>query len=588
MSLTLNRALLLLLGGALVVSLLPAGLALDRRLVAELESKARMDLALAGPLLEDRNVARAEVLKMHATQLASSDSLAAALSRADSGAALALVAGAHADPGEEAVVVDRLGTVWTGPVVGPEIVRSTQDGEVAAGFVAGAGTLHAVALAPVGGVEGWSGAVGVAQAVDAGVAGTLSGLTRSDVVILTEDGTVVASTLETVDPGVVTWALRWRGDGEVHEIRNAAGGRHWMGSAPLGDVGAVAFLRDAQEELAILPRLRWGALLAGTLALGLALALGAVISMALARPFRNLAEAADRLAQGDFGAPLERSAVAEADRMSRAFGAMRKALSQRLVELQEVNRELADRQERLGALQSELIQRDRLVASGRLVAELAHEIRNPVANVRNCLEVVRRRAGNDAKAVEFADLAIDELLRMHELAEQMLDLHRPMDPDAGSCRPAEVARSIAALVQAGAQGSRWRVTVRGDGALQAAIAPDSLKQVLLNLVQNAREAMGKSGGLELRVCRDGDVVAVEVEDSGHGIPEEILPRVFDPFFTTKGEVHGVGLGLFVADGIVRRYGGRILASNRTDGEGAVFRIELKPAGAADPPREVPA
>jgi len=67
---------------------------------------------------------------------------------------------------------------------------------------------------------------------------------------------------------------------------------------------------------------------------------------------------------------------------------------------------------------------------------------------------------------------------------------------------------------------------------------------------------------------------VTVADRGTGIPDDILPRMFDPFFTTKGEVRGVGLGLFVAEGIVRRYGGALTARNREDGGGAVFRLEL--------------
>ena len=79
------------------------------------------------------------------------------------------------------------------------------------------------------------------------------------------------------------------------------------------------------------------------------------------------------------------------------------------------------------------MQRDRLGAAGRLVAQLAHEIRNPIASLRNCLELIRRRVDDDPEAREFADLAIDELLRMHELAEQMLDLNRPRDPGAQRC-----------------------------------------------------------------------------------------------------------------------------------------------------------
>ncbi len=110
------------------------------------------------------------------------------------------------------------------------------------------------------------------------------------------------------------------------------------------------------------------------------------------------------------------------------------------------------------------------------------------------------------------------------------------------------------------------------------MAPDTLKQILLTLVQNAREAMPDGGPIEIRVGRgEGGTVAVDVLDEGPGIPADVLPRIFDPFFTTKGDVQGVGLGLFVAEGLVRRHSGRLRAWNR-EGAGAHFRVELPVAG----------
>jgi len=164
---------------------------------------------------------------------------------------------------------------------------------------------------------------------------------------------------------------------------------------------------------------------------------------------------------------------------------------------------------------------------------------------------------------------------MHELAEGLLDLNRPADPDASGADPSAVAAQVAALMGAGAQGERWpiRVLVRAGGP-EAAIAPDALKQVLINLVQNAQEAMPGGGTIEIDGRAVSGRVSLEVADIGPGIADDILGRIFDPFFTTKGEVRGVGLGLFVAEGIVRRYGGVLSARNRTGGRGAVFAIEL--------------
>jgi signal transduction histidine kinase len=569
MRISLTWALLASLAAALLLSLVPAGVALDRRLAAELEDTVQRELLRAPMVLKDRNAGRSAALMMHAQEVAHAQGLADALTQGNRAVALTLLS--PPDPSEEPVLVDERGEPWVGIDPGGTLVDATRAGEMPVDFVSDSG-IHVVSIAPVQAQGIWRGAAGVSQPVDAITAGTLAGLTASDVVILESNGKVVASTAGDTLSEAVAGAADWT-DGSVHEIATVAG-EYWAVAAPLGQVGSVVFARNASRQLALLPRLRRNALLAGGIALALALLLGGLVATALARPVRGLATAADRLAQGDFHSKLRRSRITEVDRMAAAFRHMRRALAERLEELATANRELGDEQSRLRALQSELIRRDRLVASGRLVTELAHEIRNPVANVRNCLEVIHRglRKG-DTRLRRFADLAIDELLRMHELAEQMLDLNRPLDPASPTCDPREVVSRVVALLGAGAESVRWPVNVEMEHVPEVRIAPDTLKQILLTLVQNARDAMPEGGTTDIRARTEGGVFVLDVLDEGEGIPEDIMPRVFDPFFTTKGDVQGVGLGLFVAEGLVRRHGGRLVASNR-DGKGAHFRVEL--------------
>jgi C4-dicarboxylate-specific signal transduction histidine kinase len=146
-----------------------------------------------------------------------------------------------------------------------------------------------------------------------------------------------------------------------------------------------------------------------------------------------------------------------------------------------------------------------------------------------------------------------------------------------------VAREVARLASVGLspESAAVVVDVSGDEDVEAAIAPDALKQVLVNLVQNSRDASTSDEPAAIGiVIRDrGTHVSVDVMDNGPGISPDILNRVFDPFFTTKGAVHGVGLGLFVAEGLVRSAGGSIAARNggRAPGMpygGAWFHIEL--------------
>jgi signal transduction histidine kinase len=299
----------------------------------------------------------------------------------------------------------------------------------------------------------------------------------------------------------------------------------------------------------------------------------------------QLADAAEDFGAGRPEQPLRSSVVLEVRRLADSFAEMRATLARRLRELEDANQalevanqELEDRQVRLASLQAELVQRERLASSGRLLAQLAHEIRNPVASVRNCLELVRRRGGLEGEAADFADMAVDELLRMHELAERMLDLHRPRDRGDGTCDAATVAHETVQLVQAGGAGP-GNVSLLARGDTRAAIPPDDLKQVLLNLVLNAIEAAPEASPVEIVVSRSGDRVIVEVLDRGPGLKPGTESQVFDPFFTTKADLHGVGLGLYTADGLVRAVGGSLSASNRDPGPGARFVVELP--GVAD-------
>lgn len=581
MSISLHRILLLLLAGVFVVALVPAGVALDRRLSMELERKAQDDLAMAPKILGDRNATVGAALMMHAKEMSQAAGLSTALAARDSVGAATLAESARVDPLEEVILVGPEGESWSGPAVGSDLIEQTRLGQMPVAFVAAGGQPFAISLAPVLQADAWMGAAGVALALDDAFAATLAGLTRSEVLIVAPDGSVpaLAATDSMLSTAVADSASGWKGDGAVHTLALADGRTYWVTAASLDEAGSVLFAAEEAARLAVLPALRRGALIAGGIALILALVMATFAASITVRPVRTLARAADRLADGDFDAPVEGSMIREVDRVSSAFRNMRESLAAKLEELEEANRELVDRQEALKQLQAEMIQRDRLVTSGKLVTELAHEIRNPVANVRNCLEVIRRRLDDDELA-EFADLAIGELLRMHSLAEQMLDLNRPVDPDATTCDPDLVVGQVVELFRTGTEGAGLEIQVGGTSRGEAAIGPDALKQVLTNLVQNARDAMPGGGEIRLHLGRRDGTIAISIEDSGPGIAPDVLPRIFDPFFTTKGEVHGIGLGLFVADGIVRRFGGRLRAENRAEGPGAEFRIEL-PAVASD-------
>lgn len=585
---SLRQAWLALIGGVLIAALVPAGVALDRQLARELEQEARADLAMAPKILADRNATGADALMMHAKEVAGAPGVAEAVAAGSREEALRRARASVPAADEEAVVVGPAGEPWTGSDAVGELVEATKAGEMPVRFTVDGDTVYRVSLAPLRARGDWTGAAGVRTRVGPATAATLAGLTRSDVAVVSRNGAVVASTRPSGLPRTLPdSASAWARGEEVLELEAESGARYWAAAAPLGEAGVAVFLRSVSEELSLLPGLRRSALIAGLVALAVALLLGGFLAARMARPVRGLARASGRLAEGDFAAPLPSSRIREVDQVREAFQSMRQSLSEKIRELTEANEELAERQERLQALQSELIQRDRMAATGRLVTELAHEIRNPVASVRNCLEIIENRLPPDSDLREFSSMAIEELLRMHRLSEQMLDANRPMDPDAESCRPVEVSERVAELTRAAGKEENLSVTVEGPRELEVRMGPDALKQVLLNLVENAREALSDSpsageGRVDIIVeaggkARDSGRASVEVRDSGPGIPEEIRSRLFDPFVTTKDEVHGVGLGLFVAQGLVRRHGGSLRAEESGD-TGACFVVELPVTG----------
>ncbi len=583
---TLQRALLGTVVAAILVGVVPAGFALDRRLAGALIAKERSDLEMAPHVLADRMAGRADVLKMHAMDFARSPGLAEALSRGDRpGVEQVAQRATPGLDGSEPVVVASDGRALVGPPPDSAWVDATRRGGTTVSVGVARGAVFSFAIAPVEMGGTWTGAAGLAYPVDARDADALARLTRADVTILVDPESAIAVT--TLDSALAEGIRRvytaTRDTGQAVEYR--IGRRSLLAvAAPLGDTAHVIFSRDRDAELAVIPELHRVALISALLALAVAITLGAVLATRISRPARELSAAASAIAQGSFDAPLPRgSRIDEVASVAGRFEEMRETLRRQMTDLRRANEALADRNARLVSLQADLMQRDRLAATGRLVTQLAHEIRNPVANLRNLLELVRRRVDGDPQAIEYADLAIDELLRMHELAEQMLDLNRPRDPAAQRCDAVTVVREVARLASAGALGGEPRLLVRGSDHAQAAMAPDALKQVLVNLVQNAREAVAHAGGrtaeISIDITQPHEGVSIAVQDNGPGVPDELRERIFDPFFTTKGAVHGVGLGLFVAEGLVRSAGGR-LTLETPPGGGARFVIELPPATSA--------
>ena len=334
-------------------------------------------------------------------------------------------------------------------------------------------------------------------------------------------------------------------------------------SYPLEAAGArvtVVLFRRVTMELGIVQGIQSAIFGIGFAALVIALLLAALVSRIVARPAQALAEASARLARGDYQAPLPRDAGDEIGQLARAFGEMRAAI--------------AEREQRLRSAQAEMIHREKLAAMGRLVAQLSHEINNPIYNIQNCLEALERRGDPSDPNREFLTLAQEELSRMATLTRQLLDQSRPLSDAAQPVSLNTVVQRVLTLARP--ELSAHGIQVRPELATylpEVVVHPEGIQQVLANLVNNACDAMPAGGTLRVLTRADQDAVEVLVEDTGNGIAEADLPHIFEAFYTTKPGVAGIGLGLFVSEGIIRGHRGRLLVESRV-GEGSRFTVRL--------------
>lgn len=224
---------------------------------------------------------------------------------------------------------------------------------------------------------------------------------------------------------------------------------------------------------------------------------------------------------------------------------------------------------------------EKLAATGRLAASIAHEINNPMAAVTNLLYLLEHHPSLDADARRYAKLAQDELSRISQITRQMLGFYRD-SVAAQNVNIPEVIMGILELYKRRLEthGISVRTEFAAVGPVHA--FPGELRQVFSNLLLNAAEAVHDGGTLHIRVGNAhrwshdrSSGVRVTFSDNGAGIRRENIERIFEPFFTTKGQ-NGTGLGLWVSHGIVEKHGGtiKVRSSTRQGRRGTTFSIFL--------------
>jgi signal transduction histidine kinase len=241
-------------------------------------------------------------------------------------------------------------------------------------------------------------------------------------------------------------------------------------------------------------------------------------------------------------------------------------------------------------VQSEVLleKQEKLATLGTLAAGIAHEIRNPLTSIKARLYMLGKRVATDAASTADTGVISSEIGRLERIVQDVLHFARPSEPQLKVVCADAPLREVASLMGSTLEQKRVQLALEEGPELHVSIDSALIKQVLINLVRNAAEAIEGQGSVTLRVRashaklhgKSSDVAVLEVTDTGKGIPPEVEKRLFDPFFTTKEA--GTGLGLSIAARIVEKHGGA-LEYQTQPGHGTTFGIVLPvvPAPATD-------
>ncbi len=457
------------------------------------------------------------------------------------------------------------------------------------------GSVYRCATAPVTVGPDTLGSVTLGFRIERNDLEAIKSMTTSDVVLIRGD-TIVSSTLSSeARDGFGEW-LRSGGSarrpisgdssaGPAAEAIQAAADQYLgtsfllsgAGRGPAAPIRLVLLRPVAREVQAALKPVFNAFFILSILVLVVTAGIGYLISQGITRPIAALVRGTSEISRGNYDYAIAVGSDAELRYLAEQFTEMSTALKDKMNQLAVRNTELEEALRQLKETQSELLKSERLAATGKLTAQISHEINNPVHNIQSCLQTLLKRfssAETDTRDRELLDVALEEVTRLARLTKQMLDVYRTSIVEIEK-EPLSLNDVIQEVVTTSAEAFRnHRIAVKL--LLHPALpliegSRDKLKQVFLNLFLNATDAMPNGGTLSVQTgCQNGNV-AVSVADTGLGIPPENINRVFDAFFTTKSKVSGVGLGLSVTYGIVRQHAGTISVKS-TPGSGATFSV----------------
>ncbi|OJT27368.1 two-component sensor histidine kinase [Archangium sp. Cb G35] len=298
-----------------------------------------------------------------------------------------------------------------------------------------------------------------------------------------------------------------------------------------------------------------------------------VLDFMVGRPLRRTEVVVEQLGRLELDVSVPESPGPLLSRIQRALSRMAAALQEEQETTRRQVEALRAANARLAQAQTELVSAERLATVGRLAAGVAHEVGNPLAGILGYLSLAGARV-KDPEVQEYLGRIDHEVQRIDGIVRGLLEIGRPAREQLGPVEVGNVVETCVQLVKVGRDFSRVRLELDLTPGLLARADSGPLSQIVINLLLNAVQAMGGEGLVRLatRSSEEGEVMLV-VEDTGPGIPAEVMPRLFEPFFTTKEPGQGTGLGLAVSRYLSEGMGGRLTAENMPGG-GARFSVRL--------------
>lgn len=327
-----------------------------------------------------------------------------------------------------------------------------------------------------------------------------------------------------------------------------------------GNLGTIGFLRLSitkellYETLATVKQKLY--LMAAAVTL-IGIMLGLWMARKVLKPVLILNEGVKMVGEGEVGVEVPVVGHGEIRELSLSFNKMSKKL-----------KELIDT---IKSAQEHLVRTEKLYAIGEFSAGIAHEIKNPLTPIKMLMHTARQK--NKALSSEDMDIIMEEIDRIDHIVKEFLAFARPEKNEMTEVNVHDVLMEVITLIKPKMEQSAIQLVKKFEPCPQLIAGNhNALKQVFLNLVLNAIQAMDGNGGqLTVKMSADNGNLVIEIIDTGVGIPQEYMSRIFDPFFTTKKE--GTGMGLALAYNIINDHSGKINI-DAAEGAGTTVKVEL--------------